>query len=517
MKINDRFILRLSYFYLGFPFLVFLFGWLQWFLAWPLAAIFCWAMYSSQKTYLADNQIVNRISKNPKVFFWVLLTLIIYVFFSGIGSYSYQNEDHHYRNAIFQDLINKPWPVIYQIEGFKADNPLEGQQTLLVYYLGYWLPSALIGHIFGLKVGSFALYLWTLLGLNLVFYYFCKYFKTYSIKMLWLFLGWGSLYIIGTLYSFQLKEVLKGNVYLWAGNMLYADGNTGLIYWTFNQTIAPWLIILLIMNQLKASNLFFLSSLMFFFGPFAFIGFVPFVLYFIYKIDFSKLPLKADFGQLIFKYFTFENIAGSLSVLLISYLYFSSNSSGNVFNITIHDTSTYLLFVFLSIGIISIIIFNRYKINVLYYFILVILLVLPFFQLGFGLDLTARASIPAMFFLMLLAVEYLLFAEIGFRRNLVLVYMALAFLGHNLQFARSVYFTSIQALSNSSLAIDIVKSKSIIFRDLGDRLIANSGKNITIKNDLGTLSNPNNFLVRNFMGLTKGSFFYKHLAKKNGK
>jgi hypothetical protein len=517
MIITDKFILRLTYFYIGVPFLIFLFGWLHWFIALPAALIFCFAFFNCQKSHSFDNQLVTSISKAPSVFFWVFSLLAIYVFFSGIGSYSYQNEDHHYRNAIFQDLVTKPWPVVYQIKGFSVDNPLEGRQTLLVYYLGYWLPSALIGHIFGLKAGGFALYLWTLLGLNLVFYYFCKYFKVYSVKMLWLLLGWGSLYIIGTLYSFPIKEVLKGNVYLWAGNMLYADGNTGLIYWTFNQTIVPWLLILLIMNQLRASNLLFFASLMFFFGPFAFIGFVPFVFYFIYKIDFSDTFNKHKLGEIFLKYFTFENLLGSITILSISYLYFSSNSSGNVFNITIPSIPKYLLFVFLSIGIINIVIFNRFKTNVLYYFILFILLGLPFFQLGFGLDLTARASIPAMFILMLLAVEYLLFEKTGFRRNMVVGYIVLAFLGHNLQFVRSVYFTSLQYLSNTNMGITLAKSDNKVLQNMGDRLLANKNKNLTIKNNLGTLSNPNNFLVRNFMGLTEGSIFFKYMAKSDGK
>lgn len=52
-------------------------------------------------------------------------------FSGGIGGHYYQSPDWDWRNAIFHDLIYKKWPVIYS-EYDKA----------LVYYIGYWLPSA---------------------------------------------------------------------------------------------------------------------------------------------------------------------------------------------------------------------------------------------------------------------------------------------------------------------------------------------------------------------------------------
>jgi hypothetical protein len=514
MKINDRFIIRLTYFYIGLPFILFVIGWLRWYYSLPIVSLFLYSIYLSQKSFIANDEFSKIVFSNKKVLLSIFLCLATFIFFSGIGSYSFQHDDHHYRNAIFQDLIEKSWPVKYHIEGFATENPLEGKQTFLAYYLGYWLPAAIVGKLFGLKAGSFALYLWSLLGLNLVFYFFCKYFKTYSLKMLWLFLGWGSLYVIGTFYSFPIKEVLKGNVYLWAGNMLYADGNTGLIYWTFNQTITPWLILLLIINQTNSKNLVFLASLVLFYGPFPFIGLIPFLGYFILSNDVLGFQSKFNFSQFILKYLTVENLLGGCTVMLISYSFFSSNSAGNVFRLAIPQFSTYFIFVFLSIGIISILIFDRFKSNPLYYLVLVVLLVLPLFQLGFGLDLTARASIPAMFILMLLVVDYILNTKTGFRKKLVIYYMIVSFLCHNIQLFRSVYYTSLDAVSRTNLGEVLVKKNNKLAQKTGAILIANKDKNLTIKNDLDSLNNPNNILVRNFMGLTEGSFFYNYLAKQ---
>lgn len=517
MKITDNLIVRLTYFYISFPYLIFLFGWLHWYISLPVSLLFLISIYFSLKRYQFDNKIVEQAYTKPKVLFWILFIIVILIFFSGIGGYSFQNEDHRYRNAIFQDLVSNSWPVLYKIKGFAADNPLEGQQTFLVYYLGFWLPAALVAKIFGIKVGAFFLYAWAVLGLSLVVYFFCRYFNRFSIKVLLLFLAWGSLYFLGSFYTFPIKDLLKGEAYLWAGNLLFADGNTGLIYWTFNQTITSWLIILLIMNQLNSKNILFLSSLLFFSAPFAFIGFLPFLAYFVYKIDLSKI---VDFEGLVLcipKYFTFPNILGSLSVLIVPYLYFAANSSGNVFRLIMPPLFTYFLFIFLSVGIVFILIYNQFKQNFLYYLALGILLVLPFFQLGFGLDFTARVSIPAMFILMLLVGEYLIKSEKGLRRKAVIAYLIISGLGHNLQFVRSVYFTGLQHVSNTKLG-DILTKKNISFvKNIGERLLIVRGKNITIQNDLVTLSNPNNVLVRNFMGLTETSIFYKYLAKTDAK
>lgn len=517
MKISDNSIVRLAYFYISFPYLIFLFGWLHWYISWPVSILFLISIYFSISLYQPDNKIINQIFSKQKLLFWVILIIIIFILFSGIGGYSFQNEDHRYRNAIFQDLVGNSWPVLYQIKGFAVDNPLEGKQTFLVYYLGFWLPAAVVAKVFGIKVGAFFLYCWAVLGVSLVFYFLCKYFKRFSIKILLLFISWGTLYFLGSIYTFPIKEILKGSAYLWAGNLLFADGNTGLIYWTFNQTITTWLIILLIMNQLNAKNLLFLASLLFFSAPFAFIGFIPFVAYLAYKNDLLKIVNFKGLISSLSKYITFQNTVGSLSVLLIPYLYFGSNSSGNVFHLTIPSLSTYFIFVFLSIGIIFILIFDRFKRNFLYYLILAILLTLPFFQLGFGLDFVARVSIPAMFILMLLVGDYLIKSEKGWRRNAVIGYLIIAGLGHNLQFVRSVYFTGLQIVSNTNLGESLAESNIGLLKNMGERLQIVKGKNITTQNDLVTLSNPNNVLVRNFMGVTNTSVFYKYLAKTDGK
>jgi hypothetical protein len=516
---SDKNISILAYVYIILPFIIFIIGWLHWYIALPITIVVLVSAYFSIRLYIPDDSIKNQIGNNLKGAVFVALLLVIWLLFSGIGGYSFQNVDHQYRNAIFQDLVKLDWPVLYHIEGFPKDHPLEGKNTLLVYYLAYWMPASVVGKAFGIEIGRFFLFLWSFIGLSLVIYNLSKYFKRFSLKVFLLFISWGTLYFIGSFYTFPFKEVLKGNEYLWAGFMLFADGNTGLVYWTFNQTITPWLIMLLIMNQLQPKNILFFTSLIFFHGPFSFIGILPFIGLFIFEKEKFHLNNFNSILEKLNKYFTFQNIIGSATILGITYLYFSANTSGNVFNILNLDPKSYLVFMVLTIGIIATLIFDQYKKEPIYYLIILILLLLPFFQLGLGLDFTARVSIPAMFILMLLVGKYLINSRKGIRKTLIILYLIIAGLGHNLQFARSVYYTGLHHFSNSNIGekvgASLVQSNNNNIKQIGKVLLFEKGRNGLLQNDLKTLKNPYNFQIKNYMGIANQSFFYKNLAKKN--
>src|SRR5690606_37428291 len=250
----------------------------------------------------------------------------IVVFYSGVGSYTYQNDDHLYRNAIFRDMVVKDWPVLYKIEGFEG-HPLNGKTTMMTYYLGFFLPAALFGKVFGLEAGRLFLYLWTILGIVLVLFQTAKYLNRFSFKVLLIFFAWGTLFFIGGLIKYPLDKFGEEGYYLWAGIRLYANSNMGSLYWIFNQAIPGWLIMLLIFNKASTKNMFFLYSLCLFLSPFCFAGFFPFILYFIFS-DWKK---NTGFKDLVMKYVSFQNIAGALVVLMVSYLYLSNNTSGRTF------------------------------------------------------------------------------------------------------------------------------------------------------------------------------------------
>jgi hypothetical protein len=148
---------RITIFYLVLPFIFFCLGWLRLSIAIPITAIILWTIWQLLKKS-PDNQ---SLIPNPQSTFYLLLLTGLWVFLSGIGGYTFQNWDHNWRNAVLHDLITYNWPVIYA-------SPDKGPITMLVYYVGYWLPAALAGKVFGWQVANFILFLWTWLGVLLI-------------------------------------------------------------------------------------------------------------------------------------------------------------------------------------------------------------------------------------------------------------------------------------------------------------------------------------------------------------
>ena len=64
----------------------------------------------------------------------------------GVGTYDWANK----HNLIFADLVRFSWPVVYHGEG----TPSSG--LMLVYYVGYYLPAALVGKVMGWHAGNIA-------------------------------------------------------------------------------------------------------------------------------------------------------------------------------------------------------------------------------------------------------------------------------------------------------------------------------------------------------------------------
>jgi hypothetical protein len=94
--------------------------------------------------------------------------ILVWVYVSGIGKFVAQNQDHDIRNAMFKLLIEEDWPIIYlnpPVEYF--DKPIA-----LVYYFAFWLPSAVVGKLFGETAGWFMQAIWAASGVFLFYFLF---------------------------------------------------------------------------------------------------------------------------------------------------------------------------------------------------------------------------------------------------------------------------------------------------------------------------------------------------------
>ncbi len=124
----------------------------------------------------------------------VAIMLFLWFFLSGLGGYTFQNNDYHWRNALLRDLVYCHWPIV-QAAG---TTPLH-TSAALVYYVGHWLPVALIGKVFGLQAAQHALFAWSLLGGILAFYFFFRYLGTVNIGLGLLFIFFSGLDVVGVL------------------------------------------------------------------------------------------------------------------------------------------------------------------------------------------------------------------------------------------------------------------------------------------------------------------------------
>ena len=166
---NFELLNNLTYIYLIIPIIIFLLGWVKLWISIPLSLaliIFAYKRLKKMKINLK-----NYLLENKKEIIIILLISLILIFLSGIGGFVYQNKDHLYRNAIFSELINNKWPIYISPGGEFT------KEVMMVYYFAIWLPSALIGKIFGMKIAYFSFYIWCVIGLFLFLNYLRKYNK----------------------------------------------------------------------------------------------------------------------------------------------------------------------------------------------------------------------------------------------------------------------------------------------------------------------------------------------------
>jgi hypothetical protein len=414
---------RLSILYLTLPFLLFLFGWVRLSIAIPLALILLFALWQ----LVNQSPVSNLQSSNPSITVYYLLLTALWLLLSGIGGYAFQNWDHHWRNAVFHDLINFDFPVYYA-------QPERGPVNMLVYYVGFWLPAAWIGKLFGWGAANFALFLWSLIGLLLVTHQLASALKTSPLKSTLLLIFFSGLDALGALlfpkdYPTLLPPVT--HLEIWSGAQLQYSSFTTQLFWVFNQAIPAWLVISVIASGCRSSSaegayrdpetnqsqtnleiasgkeqerprndmrseLILLWSLCFFFAPLASAGLLPYVLIEL----FQKTDLKSPFKNLRRK-----TLLPAAIIFLLSTFYFSSNTAAQSRGLQPIPVADFLAFFLLEGGILWLVLAPikwrdpRWMVTGL------LLLVIPFIQLGSGRDFVMRASIAPLFYLMLMTGE----------------------------------------------------------------------------------------------------------------
>jgi hypothetical protein len=506
---------RLSILYLTIPFILFLFGWVRLTIAIPLAAILLFALYK----LLFTNFQSPTFQWSLPTGYWLLI-IGIWLLLSGIGGYAFQNWDHNWRNVVLRDLINFDWPIYYA-------QPASGPVKMLVYYVGFWLPSAWVGKIFGWQVANFALFAWSLIGLLLVTSQLASALKTSPFKATLLLIFFSGLDILGTLFFAQDYPTLLPpitHLETWAGSLQYSSFTTQL-FWVFNQSIPAWLCIVVIANLAEAKQsqnsneiasekkqerprndvILLLWSFCFFFAPLASVGLLPYVLIELFKQTDFKSP---------FKNLCWEQLAAAFIIFLLSSFFFASNTAAQSRGFQSLPLDKFLAFFLLEGGILWLVLApSKYR-DPRWVVTGILLIVIPFIQLGSDRDFVMRASIAPLFYLMLLASETI-FNKATPRLLLITCYLLLLIGSFTplYEINRSIYRTYEYyfVLDESQKIQTITEPVTRLAQPVAPEY---EHPNTLTADAIPTLQFMTDQLSQNFVANVRQTFFYRYLAKR---
>lgn len=454
MEIKNKCLVSLSFGYLLLPFLIFCVGFLKPIFSIPIASIFLFFFYRQYKEY--SNETKTTISLKEIVVFVVLL--LVWVSLSGIGGFMFQNFDFHGRNAIFRDLVNNSWPVYYsEISSQEIMDGLSSSYTL-VYYLGFWLPSALFGKIFGWGGANIALFFWTCFGIILTAFLIKSFLKRSLVLIIFLMIFFSGMDILGiTLKSFYNLNYINlfppiTHLEWWAEKFQFSSMTTQL-FWVFNQAIPTWVCLSLFLKFRKKNQIWLIWSLCFFYAPIPSLGFIPVVLFDkIYDQIANKVRTDRarDFSLLSgiigkFSLGLLESISISGIILIISIIYFSINNNSlsiRFLSFESIDIVIYLAFFIPSEWfILWLLVLKQEKPNrPQLYLIFSLLFFSPIILIGKAYDFGMRASIPPLFFLMIESGK-----KIFYRREPISIMITLIFIFGSVtpffEICRSIYRT----------------------------------------------------------------------------
>lgn len=380
----------LGYLYILLPILIFFIGWCNVITALVGTFIILLSLYfaikNAPKLWIPNNK--------KQIFFLISLFVIalIWVYLSGIGALVYQNLDHNCRNPLFELLVKESWPVANS-----------SSSAILTYYIAFWLPSAVVGKIFNsIQIGYYFQVFWAALGIFLFFYYVTASFRKKNYLPIILFIFFSGMDILGEIIILNTPAIFEITEHLeWWSGFQFSSMTTQL-FWVFNQAIASWLIVVMLITEKNNKNIGFLYSCLFLHSTLPAIGIFPFIIYWCIKNGKKKIEI-SEFKQSFLSLFTFQNIIGSLTIFIVCYSYLSSNiSSQEIGLLIINNFNIFFIFIMLEVGVFLLAIFEIYKKNPLYYIVWVCFLDYPLIRIGFGLDFCMRATIPVLVILYLM-------------------------------------------------------------------------------------------------------------------
>ena len=266
-----------------------------------------------------------------------LLIITAIVLLSGIGNIMWQNNDHATRNTIFEILAEYSWPPKYSDEG-----------PGLIYYIGFWLPSALVAKLTSLSFGYIFQVIWAVIGIFILWYLICLVHKKIVLYPLIIFMFFSGLDIVGRTivfntvdklnalqigtWAFSKGSELTSHIEWWPSWFQYSSHITQL-FWVFNQSIPVWIATLLVLVERTNKNLVFIMGVTLLSSTLPFIGLIPIFAWCVltnHDGDMLSRPFTDDFKKSFLSLFTFQNVFGGGVSGIMSFLYLRGNTASQI-------------------------------------------------------------------------------------------------------------------------------------------------------------------------------------------
>lgn len=404
VKLNIGTLKRISIVYLSLGHLIFFIGWLKPLYAVPAVILLLTAYF----IYFRDTKTNETIAIQKRNFVWLLLSILVWVLFSGSGGFGYQFDDYYKHNALMSDFIDQQWPVSYQIDG---------KLHYLCHYLGIYLPAPTLFGWISWRASNIAQFVFNYLGIFLALIWMFRFVGKYHYWLVILFMLFSGIQVFTFFYmnaDVSLKFLFTDHIKMHRNTFWYNsfkllnlayEGNTSLFYWAPQHAIPCWLGMGLFISdwQVEKSVKYspFYLSLLAFWTPLVLVGIAPFFLFALLETRFKGI-------------FNWVNLVIATTLFGITSTYILAIDSGDfIKNFTINSSrpnltiieqlGIYLFFLTMEIFVwwIPSYIFIKEKISAqrkrLFIFTLIILVLIPLYRYGVWNDWCIRVSMPALF------------------------------------------------------------------------------------------------------------------------
>ena len=415
--------------YLTIPIVIFLAGYLKPWIGIPAALLMIVCTVFSCRDFCKgpDKKLFDKSSpftgmKMPLKYLIILAVIsLVTVFVSGVGEYIYSMVDHVFRRAIFNDLINYKWPVIYDYN--TQINPrvisvlgkTEGT-TALVYYTTFWMPSALVGKLLGTAAGNVFLLIWTSLGVWLTLVGTTLYIRRISWAVPIIFITFSGLDALPNL----VYELTEYDGYMavehWLPTFAYMCNFTQLSN-VFNQCVPIWVVTVMLMLSSNVRSAGYIGSLSFAYSPWASIGLIPLALALAFRKALQP-EKKSNVILQILNPFGLLSCAVMLGIYGPYYMVSTSASDESGFSWTFCKNFGEFLLFWLLLMIIEVVPFvlvlwKKQKKEPLFIASVITLTLIPIYRISYFNDFSMRASLPALFIISVMFTELfaVMFAE----------------------------------------------------------------------------------------------------------